>query len=219
MKMMLPRSCVVLVPPLVVLMGLVGLAGCEESGVEERTVPEGVEVIDGPAEPPPPAVPAEPAGPAGPTEAPDAAAASWPWTAPAGWRFVDESRPMRLATYVIETDAGPDADLVEVAISRFPGDVGGMLANVNRWRGQVGLPPAGEDELDGMMDRFENPGFVGHTMRLDGPSQHMLVASISEPGADRTWFVRVTTDATTADAVEAEVFGFARSFGSGGDGG
>jgi hypothetical protein len=29
----------------------------------------------------------------------------------------------------------------EVTVSAFPGDTGGLLANLNRWRGQIGLEP------------------------------------------------------------------------------
>jgi hypothetical protein len=188
-----PRLIAVLTIPL----GL--LLGCEEPAIEEHSVPKGVEVVDEPAQ-------------STPAPAPDASSAeAWPWTVPAAWKPVDEQRPMRLATYAAETELG----VVEVAISRFPGDVGGMLANVNRWRGQVGLPPAEEADLAGMMDRFETPGFVGHTMRLEGAEQHILAASIYETGEDRTWFVRVTTDPAKADAVEDDVFAFSRTFGTG----
>lgn len=202
MKAMLPRSCVLLATPLLPLLtavGLVGLVGCEEAVIEEHAVPKGVEVVDEPAQ-------------STPAPAPDASSVgARPWTVPADWKPVDEQRPMRLATYAAETELG----VVEVAISRFPGDVGGMLANVNRWRGQVGLAPAEEADLAGMMDRFETPGFVGHTMRLEGAEQHILAASIYETDEDRTWFVRVTTDPAKADAVESDVFAFSRTFGTG----
>jgi cysteinyl-tRNA synthetase len=35
----------------------------------------------------------------------------------------------------------------EVAVTVFPGTVGGLTANVNRWRGQIGLPPASEADI------------------------------------------------------------------------
>src|SRR5690349_3907522 len=61
------------------------------------------------------------------------------WDTPEGWRAVIADQPMRVATF----RAGP-GDGVEVSVTAFPGDVGGLLANVNRWRGQVGLAPAQE---------------------------------------------------------------------------
>lgn len=117
---------------------------------------------------------------------------------------------MRLATYQMQGPSGP----VEVAISRFPGDVGGMLANVNRWRGQVGLPPATDADLAGMIEPFESPGFNGSLLHIQGAEQHIVVASIFEPGANQTWTVRVSGTPEVAAAVKADIFAFARTFGT-----
>ena len=46
--------------------------------------------------------------------------------------------PMRKATFGVPAGSA-EADL---SITAFPGDVGGELANINRWRGQVGLDAA-----------------------------------------------------------------------------
>jgi hypothetical protein len=54
---------------------------------------------------------------------------------PEGWT-VGPKRQMRLLT-LLPPDGG-DADL---AISRWPGDVGGFASNVQRWVRQAGLPP------------------------------------------------------------------------------
>ena len=43
---------------------------------------------------------------------------------------------MVLASYNISAKEGSPT----VTVSMFPGDVGGVLANVNRWRGQLGQP-------------------------------------------------------------------------------
>src|SRR5262249_55552958 len=63
-------------------------------------------------------------------------------TAPAGWREI-EHRPEQLALY----RTGADDDPVEVSVTGFPGAAGGAVANVNRWRGQLGLSPATSDEV------------------------------------------------------------------------
>lgn len=117
---------------------------------------------------------------------------------------------MRLATYIIDSPAGE----VEVAISRFAGDVGGMLANVNRWRGQIGLAAIGEEELPELLVAFNNPGFEGHFLHLRGPESDMLAASIFESAANQTWFVRVIAPPESSEAVKEEVFDFARTFGA-----
>ncbi len=179
------------------------LVACSREEIEVHTVPKGSESIA--AE--------EPVGGGA------AAAVTAPrvdfvpiWTVPPGWREVGDAPAMRLTTFVFDGPAGE----VEVAVSRFPGDVGGLLANVNRWRGQVGLPPAVESDLDEMVERFSHPGFEGYAVHLAGPEQHMLAAGVFEVAEGRTWFVRVITDAATAAAVKDEVFAFARSFGAGG---
>src|SRR3954468_24443237 len=58
------------------------------------------------------------------------------WTAPAHWT-VKPATAMRKGSYAIKGDGG-EADL---SITAFPGETGGLLANLNRWRGQVSLPP------------------------------------------------------------------------------
>ena len=65
------------------------------------------------------------------------------WSVPAGWTKLDQQKPMRYATFV----AGEGAGKIEVVLSTFPGDVGGLIPNINRWRGQVGLGPITQDQL------------------------------------------------------------------------
>lgn len=171
-------------------------AGCGDGGREitVQQVPKGSEVI---------AVPTP--------VAPAADADLRIWSVPEGWREVESTAPMRLATLVIESAPEP----VEVAVTSFPGDVGGRFANVNRWRGQVGLEPVSEEDLDELLRTFSHAGFEGYALRIDGREATMLAVGIHGAGADRTWFVRVVTDAGTASRVEPEVMAFARTFGTG----
>lgn len=115
---------------------------------------------------------------------------------------------MRLATYI-----APHADApVEVAVTRFGGRVGGVLANINRWRGQMGLPPIGEGDLSEAIVRFSAPGYAGYEARIDTPTGVMLAAGVYDEGTDLMWFVRATVaDAEAADRLEADLFGMARS--------
>lgn len=101
---------------------------------------------------------------------------------------------MRLATLVFESQSGP----VEVAVTRFPGDVGGVLANVNRWRQQAGLTPV--EDAEGLITRFERPGFQGYWLRIEGEGQHTLAAGVFEASASQTWFARVTAMPAVIDS-------------------
>ncbi len=105
------------------------------------------------------------------------------WTLPDGWRQAPPSggSAMRIATF--ETGQG-DAKLT-ITITSFPGDVGGLLANINRWRGQVKLPAV--DSLEQQpMQSFEVDGRRAHVVSLPG----VTAAMIEEP--DRCWFVKMT---------------------------
>lgn len=109
------------------------------------------------------------------------------WVAPARWHSKPASA-MRKASYTVEGDAGATAD---VAITAFPGDVGGELANVNRWRGQMSLPPVNEADLASVVTRHEQNGL--HLTIVDfanDSGQRMLAAMVPYNGA--TWFFKLT---------------------------
>lgn len=182
---------------------LIGAAGCGEEQIEERQLPKGTEQL-----------PESPAG-GGPEAPAQPGAEQWPWTLPEGWRQVPGERPMRLATFEASGEAGP----VEVAVTRFPGRVGGELANMNRWRGQMGLGPLDEGELEAAIERWEAPGYEGYQARIEGAEAHMLAAGVYEEAQDRTWFVRATAPGEVADRIEGEVWAFARSIAGGAPGG
>jgi hypothetical protein len=133
------------------------------------------------------------------------------WTVPTGWTKLEQQKPMRYATFT----AGEGATAVEVVLSTFPGDVGGLWANVNRWRGQVALAPIPQEQLAANVTPFEVPGFTGNTMRLKGEAQHMLGAVIKDTKNERTWFVKVIGTPAAIDAQEAAFLAFAKSFAAG----
>ena len=130
------------------------------------------------------------------------------WTVPAGWSKLEGEKPMRVATF----KAGEGANAIEVAISVFPGDVGGLLGNINRWRSQVKLGPITQDQLAANVTPFEVAGFAGNTMRLKGEPQHMLGAAIKEVKAERTWFIKILGTPAAIEAQEAAFVAFAKSF-------
>jgi hypothetical protein len=146
-----------------------------------------------PAEPGAPTASAAPAGPAAPPPAgvvaASAAIVELRWSAPAHWQPKPPSA-LRKATFVIPGAAGASAEL---AVTAFPGAVGGELANVNRWRGQLQLPPIDDSALAGAVTRFTAHGLpvavVEFTGGADG-SQRLLGAMVPCNGA--TWFFKLT---------------------------
>jgi len=210
------------------------LTGCDrEPTVTERLVPKGVETIapavrsdqqradraDGLASSPRDSTDSagDSANPTPPDSTPrpaPTAEAPVPYELPDAWRVAPIAAPMRLATFVAaDPDAPNDSTAeAEITLTRFPGDVGGELANLNRWRRQVGLSPIAEPELEQALTRFTTPGFTGYTVRLEGESHVLLAAAVHETAADRTWFVKAVTDPAAADRIEPQLDDFARSF-------
>jgi len=147
-------------------------------------------------EAPAPAV--APSAAAAPAPAPPAsaeAASDLPkWVAPADWTET-EPGPMVRKKFSIADQAGAKA---AVSVSFFPGDVGGTFNNVNRWRGQMGLPPVKADELAGVTETLETAGgkatlvdFTGMDSRTGRPAR--LVGAIV-PRGDKTWFYKLLGD-------------------------
>ena len=56
---------------------------------------------------------------------------------PTGWKPGKVSS-MRLGSYSVEEEDGCSLD---ISITSFPGDLGGLMPNVERWLGQIGLKP------------------------------------------------------------------------------
>jgi len=69
--------------------------------------------------------------------------ASLQWTTPAGWNR-EPDRPMRLATF---TTAG---GAVECYVIVLAGSAGGVAANINRWRQQMGQSALSPEEIAGL---------------------------------------------------------------------
>lgn len=69
------------------------------------------------------------------------------WTLPEGW-FEKPATPLR----VVNLQAGPDQQ-AECYVTILGGDGGGVEANVNRWRKQMGLPDYTPDEFAALETR------------------------------------------------------------------
>lgn len=116
-----------------------------------------------------------------------ASGAALAWTAPAHWTPKPGSA-MRKGSYAIKVD-GAEADM---AITAFPGDVGGDLANLNRWRGQIQLPPVGQAEFESATQHLDKNGLHMTVVDVAGTganAQRILGAMVPYAGA--TWFFKL----------------------------
>ena len=123
------------------------------------------------------------------TAVPTAEGSSLAWTAPAHWQ-PKAPGAMRKGSYDVTGAAGATADL---SITAFPGAVGGELANINRWRGQIQLPPIAEADLPAAVTRLSANGLTLIVVDLASPSKdqpvHILGAMV--PYGDSMWFFKL----------------------------
>ena len=123
-----------------------------------------------------------------PTGAPTASASSSSsnlpkWDVPAGWTTGGPSS-MILASFNASGEGG-DA---KITVSSLGGAAGGLLPNINRWRGQVGLGPATSNELESITSDITASGIAGKLVKIPGTTQRIDAAII--PHAGKTWFFK-----------------------------
>jgi len=174
------------------------LFACEEAEIRSYRVPKAAT----------PAVEAEATAATAATEVnpelPKPSGGAVSWTVPAGWKPVESTQSMRIATF--------DAAGAEVTVSAFPGAAGGNLANVNRWRGQIGLEPVDEAGLARLLSTSRSGATEVALLAMEGTDGRVMLGAILSPGDGQTWFVKSTTDAAHAQAIRPAFDAFAGSF-------
>lgn len=133
------------------------------------------------------------------------------WQAPAHWKEVAPG-PMLTARYSLSGDGGKTA---EVTVSALAGDGGGALMNVNRWRGQLSLPPVAEGELAKLATVVAiGPNQVSvydlkGTSAKSGAPARMVVLGV--PAGGQTWFYKLLGDDAVVEKEKEAFLNFVRS--------
>jgi hypothetical protein len=118
------------------------------------------------------------------------------WQLPAGWTDQGANN-IRLGNILV---TGANNQRAEMTVTRFEGTVGGDLANVNRWRNQLQLPPIDEPALAAAIVHRDYP--AGHMDAVDLVSDAPLGTSAYKtrtlvawlPQAGVTWFFKLSGD-------------------------
>jgi len=138
---------------------------------------------------------------------PTASGADLSWTAPTAWQTRPASA-MRKATFIIPgASAGEQAEL---AVTAFPGDVGGLLANVNRWRGQLQLAPVDAAALPSALTHLDINGLHVELVELVGPesAERKRVLGAIVPVKGSTWFFKLSGPDAFVAAKKTDFIGF-----------
>lgn len=139
------------------------------------------------------------------------------WTAPDGWA----PKPigpmqMRIGSFAVPGPEGSDPG--DCSIIFLGGSAGGLEANVNRWRGQLGLEPAGIEAVKALLQPVDMPdGSPAHLVVLSAaadrepaPSdQSMLIGMLDVQ--DGTLFAKLFGQHSTVDAARPAFEAFLKS--------
>ncbi len=127
------------------------------------------------------------------------------WKVPSGW---EEQTPssMRVGSFLIK---GPNGQQADVSVVPLSGDAGGDLANINRWRGQIGLGPIPESDLG---KESESIAPAGRKMLLTdfANENKRLVAAIYHQ-ENRSWFFKMTGDEAAVGSAKPAFLQFLES--------
>jgi len=146
-----------------------------------------------------------------PSGHPDHAAPQLKWQKPEGWQELPAGE-MRVASFKV---AGQDGRQADVSVIPLPGGAGGDFSNVNRWRGQVGLPPVSEEELKKLAQPVEVAGQAAALYEQDGkgaggaPTRILAVIQHREGTA---WFFKMTGDSELVAQQKPAFVAFLKSF-------
>ena len=126
-------------------------------------------------------------------------------TPPESWDLATPFGPEKARFSISEGLIGS----ANVSMTVLQGDGGGLLGNVNRWRGQLGLEPVEEKDLKDMLKSVEALGDEAQLVDLTGTSkrsqlEERLIGVIA-PQGELTWFYKLMG---TPDLVEKSREGF-----------
>jgi hypothetical protein len=113
---------------------------------------------------------------------------------PTGWKEIPNA-PMLLAKYVIQ---GAGDAKAEVNVSQLNLTGGGVLANVTRWRGQLGLAPMAEEDFSKTAQTVDVAGNKGTLVDMTGTDsktgKKSRLIGIIVPEMRDTWFYKLMGD-------------------------
>jgi hypothetical protein len=100
-----------------------------------------------------------------------------------------------------------------VTISKFPGEAGGQEANINRWRGQLGLSPI--SGADSSVSSLEIDGRKAYLVDIKGTNarsgKQARMVAIGVPRSDETWFYKLLGDEAAVEKEKSAFIQFVKS--------
>jgi hypothetical protein len=127
------------------------------------------------------------------------------WEIPAGWSPAPASA-MRYASFTTTGEAGRQID---ISVVTFPGQGGSDADNVNRWRQQIGLPPADASTLKSTIVPLKSDNADFASIDITGANSRLLAVWTRHDG--RTWFFKLTGPKTAVEKQKPNFVKFLQS--------
>ncbi len=131
------------------------------------------------------------------------------WTVPADWKE-GQLAQFLVAKFII----GSSDATAAVNVSSLSGDGGGLAANVNRWRAQLGLAPFAETDLADL-PTIEASGGKARLVEIAGTdartSKPARLTGLVLPLGNQTWFYKLMGDANVVSAQKDAFIKFVQS--------
>lgn len=164
------------------VIGLVLLSACEQQAAESYTIPKEKSTVATTSQSEEPKMQVLP----GMQSFADSASGI-SYQTPDSWTEFPPSS-IRKANFKIDNASGT----AEVSVTVFPGDVGGTLANINRWRQQISLSPIDQSSLKENISPIIISNHQGYFTKLEGNTESILGGILPFHGS--TWFIKMQGD-------------------------
>jgi hypothetical protein len=164
------------------VIGLVLLSACEQQAAESYTIPKEKSTVATTSQSEEPKMQVLP----GMQSFADSASGI-SYQTPDSWTEFPPSS-IRKANFKIDNASGT----AEVSVTVFPGDVGGTLANINRWRQQISLSPIDQASLKENISPIIISNHQGYFTKLEGNTESILGGILPFHGL--TWFIKMQGD-------------------------
>lgn len=164
------------------VIGLVLLSACEQQAAESYTIPKEKSTVATTSQSEEPKMQVLP----GMQSFADSASGI-SYQTPDSWTEFPPSS-IRKANFKIDNASGT----AEVSVTVFPGDVGGILANINRWRQQISLSPIDQASLKENISPIIISNHQGYFTKLEGNTESILGGILPFHGS--TWFIKMQGD-------------------------
>jgi hypothetical protein len=138
------------------------------------------------------------------------------YSLPPGWTRLAKPVEFSVASF----QAGAADKPVVITVSRLAGNAGGLVANLNRWRGKAGLQTLDEDQMAKDLLWLKVDGEKTPYVDLVNPKQtdaNRILGVVAERGPV-TWFFKLQGPAPQVDQQKAAFEAFVESIKFGGTG-